>query len=187
MADQLVWTLSVAERVWSGKLGHCFPEPDAPFHVTDMNWWERLKCSRPHFYSPWHICIYDFFCLFCGLFLGLAPCYMLHCPCLLQHSFLCGSKIVEEVWGFCCFIVWERKVWYTVCQERHSTFCPHLNWGNSTQIPVVLHWKQKTFLVSFLNNLTKFKKITALPRIPPNPIPLNSNMMYFSYCRVSLV
>lgn len=59
-------------------------------------------------------------------------------------------------------------MWSTVCQEGHGAFSPHLNRGNSTQIPAELHWKQKPFLGSFLNNLKKVKRITALSRTPQN-------------------
>jgi len=65
-------------------------------------------------------------------------------------------------------MVSEKEVQDTMCQEAQGTFLPCPSRGNSTQIPVGLHWKPKLLLGSLLNNLTEFKRIPTLPRMPQN-------------------
>lgn len=139
MADQLVWTLSVAEGVPAGELGHCSPETAAPFHV--LTWTGGRGPGAPSLPSALHgtfafltISVYFWVLL-----------HITHCTVLFFYSisFLCGTERLN--WYQSPTILWCRKSTCMIpCGGKtgKDTFCPHLCRLSSTQILVGLCWKQ---------------------------------------------
>lgn len=154
-----------------------------------MNWWERPRCSCPPFCSPQHICLSDCFCYSVSYFGVLF--YVTRCTVFLSlpvtalaFSVALGGEVGTGALpfhglgkggvGYCM----AGKAGYFLSPSEQGKF--HLDSSG----------KQKPLLGSFLNNLTEFKRIPTLPRMPyiSQPlrerwsVPLKSSSVCVSFC-----
>lgn len=156
-----------------------------------MNWWETPRCSRPPFCSPQHICLSDCFCYSVGYFGVLF--YVTCCTVFLSlpvtalaFSVALGGEVGTEALPF--HGLGKGGAEYCMSGKAGCFLSP----SEQGKFHLDSSGKQNSLLGSFLNNLTEFKRMPALPKTPhiSQPlrerwsVPLKSSSFYVSFCNL---